>query len=204
MVDQKIRDLLEEGHDRFNRPEFIGSDPIFIPHQYSNPGDIEVSGFLTSLLSWGHRKMIIKKALELMRLMDDEPYNFIRYCRHSDLKRFERFVYRTFQSVDVPFFIFSLQNIYSTQGSLQPILVKNLQEDNMAFAIHALRQELLQEPHLLRTRKHLPDPLAGSAAKRINMFLRWMVRKDHRGVDFGLWDDVSSSQLRCPWISILA
>ncbi len=193
-----IKDFLDEKADYYNRPEFIETDPVQIPHRYSFREDIEIAGFLTAVIAWGGRKSILKSAREMMRRMGDTPYDFVISHREHDLEHLDGFVYRTFQAEDFRVFIRALKDIYLNKGGLEGIFKRYQSEHSLQPAIHRLKTEFFSVPHPVRTRKHLPDPCRGSAAKRINLFLRWMVRCDGRGVDFGLWKDISPSILSCP------
>jgi len=194
-----ISNLLNQKVEQYNKPYFIESDPISIPHMFSKKEDIEISGFLTSVFSWGRRAAIIKSARQLMELMDNSPYEFLINSSNSDFRRFSNFVYRTFNSDDCLFLVTALQDIYKRGDSLESIANRAYQENaDMFSVIVALRKEILQTPHLKRSEKHLANPQSGSAAKRINMYLRWMIRDDNAGVDFGIWKNIPKSVLMCP------
>ncbi len=194
-----IKQFLESKTDAYNRPAFIAEDPISIPHRFTAKEDIEISGFLTALISWGRRPAILKSALKLMHLMDNAPYEFITQHNEKDLKRLTGFVYRTFNSSDLLFLVEALRQVYLEQGGLEKVFENRFRETgSVKGAITGLRAELLKTTHLTRSEKHLAAPEKGSAAKRINMFLRWMVRRDDKGVDFGLWEDIPPSALMIP------
>ncbi len=194
-----ISSLLNQKVKQYNNPEFIESDPISIPHMFKRKEDIEISGFLTSVISWGRRVARIKSARQLMELMDYSPYDFLNYSNDTDLVRFQGFVYRTYNSDDCLFMVTALRNIYLRSESLESIATHAFKvNNNMIDVITGLRNAILQTPHLKRSEKHLANPQTGSAAKRINMYLRWMVRQDDRGVDFGIWKDIPQSHLMCP------
>lgn len=194
-----ISDLLNQKAEQYNNTDFIESDPISIPHMFTCKEDIEISGFLTSVISWGRRTAIIKSARQLMDLMDNSPYNFLVNCDESDFKRFANFVYRTFNSDDCLFLVTALRNIYLRSDSLESIATQTFNNSNNMFdVVVGLREAILQTPHLKRSEKHLANPQTGSAAKRINMYLRWMIRKDEGGVDFGIWKNIPQSKLMCP------
>ncbi len=194
-----IPSLLNQKVGQYNNPEFIESDPISIPHMFERKEDIEISGFLTSIISWGRRTAIIKSAHQLMELMDNSPYDFLINSNDADLKRFQGFVYRTYNSDDCLFMVTALRNIYLRSENLESIATQSFKvNNNMIDVITGLRNAILQTPHLKRSEKHLANPQTGSAAKRINMYLRWMVRQDDRGVDFGIWKDIPQSHLMCP------
>ncbi len=194
-----ILDLLNQKTKQYNNPEFIESDPISIPHMFNNKHDIEISGFLTSVISWGRRAAILKSANQLMKLMDNSPYDFLTNSADIEFKRFSGFVYRTFNSDDCLFLITALRNIYSRSNSLENIATQSFKvNNNIMDVITGMRNAILETPHLSRSEKHLANPLTGSAAKRINMYLRWMIRKDNNGVDFGIWENIPQSHLICP------
>ena len=194
----ELKDFLESKVRQYNTKKFIGTDPIQVPHMFSDKYDIEISSFLTSTIAWGNRKSIIKNANRLMQLMDYSPYEFVIYHNQSDLKVFDSFVHRTFNSIDAKQFIKSLKNIYINYGGIETIFKKYSDKDCLQFAIHKFKTHFFEIEHTERTKKHISDPLKNSAAKRINMFLRWMVRPNDSGVDFGIWDSISTSQLSCP------
>jgi uncharacterized protein (TIGR02757 family) len=189
--------ILEEKYLLYNRPAFIESDPIAVPHQFILKQDIEISGFLSATIAWGNRKSILRNARMLVRMMDGSPYDFLLHAKPEDLRPFLRFVHRTFNGCDCLFFLASLQHIYRTHGSLEP-LFGTMNELGAAHAINRFRRSFLETEHLQRSEKHLSDPLSGSASKRLNMFLRWMVRRDGNGVDFGLWRSIDPANLVCP------
>lgn len=194
-----LKAFLDEQVDRFNRPEFIDNDPISIPHRFSKKEDIEISGFLAALISWGNRKSIINNASKLTGLMDNSPHDFIINAGEKDYKRFESFVHRTFNSGDCIFFIHRLSMIYKENYGLEAFFCNgNGDNPGIMDMISRFKRAFFSIDHLTRTEKHLSDPGKGSAAKRINMFLRWMVRNDNRGVDFGIWKSLKPSQLYCP------
>lgn len=200
MHGDELKDFLETKYEEFCRPEFIESDPISIPHRFSLKQDIEISGFFAATIAWGKRPMIIKNAKRLISLMDDEPYSFILNHSEKDLNRFDGFVHRTFNADDVRFFCRSLKRLYSTAESLEDHFATGISngDQNLAHAIHHFRSSFFVINHEKRSEKHVADPVKGSAAKRINMYLRWMVRSNDRGVDFGLWNQIPTSLLSCP------
>lgn len=194
----ELINFLEEKVDLYNRPSFIENDPVRIPHRYTTKEDIEISGFLTATISWGNRKMILRNATRMMELLDDSPYDFILNAEPSDMKRLEGFVHRTFNSGDLLYFIQAMKQIYTTAGGLETIFNRHQTHNSLQPAIHQLNTIFFQLPHIKGTERHVSDPDKNSAAKKINMFLRWMVRKDNRGVDFGIWEHISPSILSCP------
>ncbi len=194
-----VKQFLESKTAEYNRPSFIAKDPISIPHSFSRKEDIEISGFLTALISWGRRPAILKSAQKLMQLMDYAPYEFIIGADSSDLKRVTGFFYRTFNASDLLFLLEALRHLYLEQGGLEKVCETWFQKTGTVKGlISGLRAELLKTSHLSRSEKHLAAPEKGSAAKRINMFLRWMVRRDDKGVDFGIWKGISYSALMIP------
>src|SRR5690554_822886 len=194
MTPNELFDFLEEKVDLYNHPNFIESDPIQIPHQFSLKQDVEISGFLAASIAWGNRKMIIRNAQKMMELMGGTPYDFVMNHTDNDLERLQNFVHRTFNSDDFVGFVKGLKNVNLQYDSLENIF--NRHED-LQLSIHHFKNDFFDGTHLPRTEKHISDPLKGSAAKRINMFLRWMVRNDQR-VDFGIWESISPAQLSCP------
>ena len=193
-----LKEFLDEKVELYNTPKFIDSDPILIPHQFSIKEDIEISGFLAATIAWGNRKMIIRNANKLMDLLDHTPLDFVINHQDKDLDRFEGFVHRTFNSIDIVQFIKSLQHIYTNHGGLEMVLKTKTDAQNYQKSIAHLKELFFEIPHQQRTLKHVSNPLKGSAAKRINMFLRWMVRNDQKGVDFGIWNSHNPALLSCP------
>lgn len=198
MKTSELKDFLDSKVELYNNPKFIESDPIQIPHQFNTKEDIEIAGFLTATIAWGNRKSIINNAKRMMQLLDNAPHDFIMHHQNSDLDTLKSFVHRTFNGNDFIQFIKSLQHIYNTHKGLEAIFLKHAKEDSLQASIHHFKQCFFEIEHLQRTQKHISDPLKKSAAKRINMFLRWMVRQDNAGVDFGIWNNLSPSQLSCP------
>jgi len=194
----ELKEFLDEKVVQYNNPMFIDSDPIQIPHQFSLKEDIEISAFLTATIAWGNRKSIIKNALTMMDLLGNSPYDFVLNHQPHHLDKIEHFVHRTFNVDDFKYFIIALQHIYKNHGGMENVFSKNATSNSTQAAIHEFKKIFFEIPHLERTKKHISDPLNGSAAKRINMFLRWMVRNDKTGVDFGIWKSLSPAQLSCP------
>jgi len=194
----ELKEFLDTKVYQYNNPKFIESDPIQIPHQFSLKEDIEIAGFLTATIAWGNRKSIIKNATYMMQLLDNTPYDFVINHSQNDLDTLETFVHRTFNGIDLIQFIKSLNHIYTVHNGFEHIFKKYAEKDSMQYAIHKLKQHFFEIEHLTRTKKHISDPLNKSAAKRINMMLRWFVRNDNAGVDFGIWKSLSPSQLSCP------
>jgi uncharacterized protein (TIGR02757 family) len=196
----EIKSFLDEKYDLYNRISFIESDPISIPHKFSKKEDIEIAAFLAATIAWGGRTNIINNANRLMKWMGHSPYDFIKNAAREDLKPFLKFVHRTFNGEDCVFFIRSLSNIYKNHGGLENAFCDGISNTdvNAKNAIDNFRKLFFELPHESHVLKHVSDPLAGSAAKRLNMFLRWMVRKDNKSVDFGLWNKIKMSQLSIP------
>ncbi len=191
-----IKDFLEAKVSQYNHPRFIDTDPIQVPHLYSRKEDIEISGFLTATIAWGNRKSIIANAKRLMQLMGNAPFDFVMDYKKSN-EAIDRFVHRTFNGTDLDCFFRALQHIYKNHGGLENALSpKN--HNNVQSQISDFKRVFFEVDHQYRSQKHISDPLRGSAAKRINMFLRWMVRNDNAGVDFGIWKILQPSQLSCP------
>ena len=198
MTKKELKEFLDAKVLQYNHPKFLESDPIQIPHTFQKKEDVEISAFLTATIAWGNRKSIINNARRLMDLLDQSPHDFILNHTQNDLDKLDGFVHRTFNSIDLKFFIQSLQNIYVHHGGLEYLFSKGVQSNSMQPAISLFKNVFFEIPHLSRTTKHVSDPLKGSAAKRINMFLRWMVRDGSTGVDFGLWKTIAPSALSCP------
>ena len=195
MLMNKIKEFLEEKVIQYNNPKFIESDPIQIPHQYSLKEDIEIAGFLTATISWGNRKMIIRNAQNMMNILGNSPYDFVMQQKQYHI---DKFVHRTFNEIDLNYFIRALHNIYTKHKGLEYVFSTHVSSDNLQNSIHEFKRIFFEIEHPARTQKHISDPVKGSAAKRINMFLRWMVRKDNAGVDFGIWEGLDPSLLSCP------
>ena len=197
MKRKDLYQLLEEQYLYFNQKYFIETDPIQVPHSFSKEKDIEIAGFLAASIAWGQRPVIIRNANSLLERMDYAPADFVRNSTEKDLEVFNSFKHRTFQAVDMQFFIRSLQHIYLNHGGLEKAFELGFEQGakDSLIAFNALFNTVL---HLPRSEKHLSNPAKNSAAKRINMYLRWMVRKDKRGVDFGLWNKINSKDIMCP------
>ncbi len=196
---KNISDFLNEKVIQYNNPSFIESDPISIPHLFTRKEDIEISGFLTSIIAWGRRAAIIKTANRWMDLMDNSPYDFLINASDIEMRRFDGFVYRTFNSDDCLFLMTALRDVYLNKGGLEQVANESIMGGGQILdLIVGMRESLFETPHMVRSRKHIANPQSGSAAKRINMFLRWMIRNDDKGVDFGLWKKISPSKLMCP------
>jgi uncharacterized protein (TIGR02757 family) len=195
----ELKEFLEEKYFQYNTPFFISSDPISIPHRFTLLQDREISGFLAAAIAWGRRDLIIRSSNILMEAMDNAPYEFVTSADDNDLKRVSRFVHRTFNGSDCLYFIKGLRHIYSEYYSIEDSVVEGMKNNgSLRDGISYLRQCFFAENHERRTEKHFADVHGGAAGKRINMFLRWMVRNDKRGVDFGLWHKINPSQLYIP------
>ena len=193
-----LKEFLDIKSEEYNNKSFIENDPIQIPHEFKKKEDIEISGFLTATIAWGNRKSIINSSKKMMELLENDPHNFIINHSDNDLKSLLGFVHRTFNGYDFIQFVKSLKNIYCNHGGLAMVFFNNMKDNLLHNSIHQLKNIFFEIEHLKRTRKHVSDPFKGSAAKRINMFLRWMVRKDDKGVDFGIWNSINQKNLSCP------
>lgn len=194
----ELKIFLDEKADHYNRSFFIETDPIQIPHLFSKKEDIEIAGILTALIAWGQRKTIIKNSRSIVERMDYSPHDFILNFKDSDLQYFDGFVHRTMNEEDIKTILKGVQHIYTNHGGLESVFQKHKSNNSLQNAITNFKSVLLEIPHEKRVTKHISDPQKGSPAKRINMFLRWMIRKDQHGVDFGIWESISPSILSCP------
>lgn len=192
--DKQLRGFLNAKVVQYNQPGFIANDPISLPHRFSEPRDIEIIALLVATIAWGQRTSIIRSGERILEYMNHEPYQFVSQFTPHDLKPFEQFVHRTFQPYDIQFFLLRLQHIVRTLGSVEAAFKGH----NAAEAIAHFRTVMLATPHEARVAKHIPDIARGAAAKRLNMYLRWMVRKDASGVDFGIWNNLSPAGLFLP------
>ncbi|WP_426092074.1 TIGR02757 family protein [Flavobacterium sp. DSR3-2] len=198
MNPSELKDFLDEKVLQYNTPDFIESDPVQIPHLFSLKEDIEIAGFLSATIAWGNRKMIISNSHRMMDLMGNAPFDFVMSHTENDLERLETFVHRTFNGIDFACFIRSIQHIYTNHGGLEAVFSKHQETHSMQKSIHEFKKIFFEVPHQYRTQKHISDPLNNSAAKRINMYLRWMIRQDNKGVDLGIWKSISTASLSCP------
>ncbi len=195
----ELKALLEESYQKYNTLEFIETDPIQVPHSFSKKENIEISAFLSATIAWGNRKMIIKNAKKMMQILDNNPFDFIINAQKKDFDTIEPFVHRTFQNVDFVFFLKSLQNIYKNKGGLEKVFYEGYKKNkSVKDAIANFREVFFAIPHPHRTQKHVADVERNSAAKRINLFLMWLVRKDNVRVHFGLWNKINSADLMLP------
>ena len=198
MTQAELKDFLDEKVLQYNTLDFIESDPVQIPHLFTQKEDIEIAGFLSATIAWGNRKMIIKNSHRMMELMGNTPYDFVMSHSDEDLARLETFVHRTFNGHDFIGFIKSLQNIYRNHGGLETVFARHQETNSMQKSISEFKKTFFDLPHLPRIQKHISDPLNNSAAKRINMYLRWMCRQDNKGVDLGIWKTIPPALLSCP------
>lgn len=199
MKDLEMKEYLDEQMSKYNLAKFIGEDPISIPHGFKQREDIEISAFFSAIIAWGQRPTIMKNARSLMERMEETPYDFVMNATENDLKAFDGFVHRTFNAEDAKHFVRALKKVYQN-GGLEHVFVDAYSQgqSNYKTGMMALREIFFSIPHQQRTQKHLANPDTGSSAKRLNMFLRWMVRQDKRGVDFGLWTKLDSALLLLP------
>lgn len=198
MTQSELKDFLDEKVKQYNTLDFIDTDPVQIPHLYHAKEDIEIAGFLAATIAWGNRKMIINNAHKMMRLMGDSPYDFVMNHTDDHLSKMDGFVHRTFNAEDLKYFIRGLKHIYTNHQGLEAVFTANQTTDSLQESISTFKQLFFENNPLERAKKHISDPLNNSAAKRINMWLRWMVREDANGVDLGIWKDISMSKLSCP------
>lgn len=197
---ESLKSYLDDKAKLYNNISFIAKDPISIPKRFTKQQDIEIAGFITAMLSWGNRTTIINKSTELMALMQNEPHNFILNHTEQDLLCLIGYVHRTFQEVDLLYFIHFLHHHYTRYDSLEDAFLKDISvEFNMERALIGFHDYFFSLEHLNRTRKHVATPRNKSTCKRLLMYLRWMVRKDNSGVDFGLWSRIPMSALMIPY-----
>ena len=198
MTQIELKEFLDAKVLQYNTSDFIDSDPVQIPHLYQRKEDIEIAGFLAATIAWGKREMIIKNSHKMMGFLGNSPFDFIMHHSSSQLDSIENFVHRTFNIEDFKYFISALRHIYTHHKGIEGVFTQYKSEDSLQPAIHQFKKLFFEIPHLARTTKHVSDPLKGSAAKRINMYLRWMVRQDTNGVDFGIWKNIAPALLSCP------
>jgi len=198
MKKSEVKAFLDAKTRQYQQPGFLETDPIQIPHSFDQKEDVEISGFLTATIAWGNRLSIIRSARQMMDLMDQAPYDFVMNATETDLGRLEGFVHRTFNAEDFGCFLLSLRHLYLEHGGMEKLFTRYARPDGLQEAITRVREHFFEVPHPKRSEKHFSDPSRGSAAKRLNMFLRWMVRPAETGVDFGIWKNLSPSQLSCP------
>lgn len=198
MNKSELKEFLDQKVAQYEHPKFLESDPLQIPHRFTKKEDIEISAFLTATIAWGNRRSIVNNANKLMGLLDNAPHDVVCNHQEADLDDLSCFVHRTFNGDDLKFFIRSLKNIYDNHSGLETVFTINQGQESLQETISNFKSIFFELNHLPRTQKHISNPLKGSAAKRINMFLRWMVRPNNAGVDFGLWKNISPSKLSCP------
>lgn len=201
MNDKQLRIQLNQMVKKYNTVQFISNDPISIPHLFTKKQDIEIAGLFAATLAWGQRITIINNCRKLMKWMDDAPYEFILNHREKDLRPFLEFKHRTFNATDLLYFIYFLKKYYQTNDSLETAFTRQLSKEDETIekaltGYHTLFFNDENAPQ--RTRKHVSTPIRKSACKRLCMYLRWMVRQDKCGVDFGIWSRIKPSQLICP------
>lgn len=199
-MQENLIEFLNAKVEEYNQPSFIQEDPVSIPHLFTKKQDIEIAGFFAAIFSWGKRSTIIDKSKELLRRMDNAPHDFILNANHQELKGLEGFKHRTFRDDDLYYFIEFLQHHYSKSDTLESAFTKSVGKKDLTVenGLIGFKEYFFSEEHLRRTEKHISSPQQNSTCKRLNMFLRWMVRKDDKGVDFGIWNSIFPSQLVCP------
>ncbi|MGB8191227.1 MAG: TIGR02757 family protein [Chitinophagaceae bacterium] len=201
MTKPSLKEFLDRKAEEYNQPSFIKNDPVCIPHAFVNKQDREIAGFFAAVFAWGNRTGIIKKCGELMQRMDNAPFNFIKYHEEQHLKKLLGFKHRTFNDTDLLYFVSLLQHHYRANASLETAFTKWMQPGDVdtGNALEGFHHYFFSLEHVPpRTRKHIASPSKKSSCKRLSMFLRWMVRKDAAGVDFGIWKQIKPSQLVCP------
>jgi len=198
LLEWEVKELLDDCIVRYNHVNFIESDPISIPHRYNKRQDIEVSALMTALISWGNRKAILQTASAWMEIMEDDPFRFICEANNSEIRTLSKKIYRTFQSSDMEDLVHALRKVYEQHESLEELFAPGFAQQGSREAIIGFRKIMLSFEHHSRFEKHIANPAQNGAAKRINMFLRWMVRKDNQKVDFGIWDNIHMSKLSMP------
>ena len=194
----ELKDFLDEKVALYNRPNFLETDPIAIPHQFSVKEDVEIAGFLSATIAWGNRKSIIANANRMMLMMGNSPHDFVMSHNVSDLEKLDGFVHRTFNALDFKTFVSCLRVVYLNHGGLEAAFAKSIVGDDMQMGISNFKKLFFEKTTLIRSQKHVSDPAKNSAAKRLNMYLRWMVRQDNAGVDLGIWKSISPACLSCP------
>ena len=199
MQREELRDLLEHLHDKYNRTEFIEPDPISIPHSFERAEDKEIAGFLAATIAWGNRKAIVKSARRMMSYMDNAPADFVRNASERELQHLQSYVHRTFNGQDFIDFVGCMRHIMEIHGGIGKFFESRYEQtQDMAQVLSDFRREFLAKPHNIHCEKHLSSIDKGAACKRLNMYLRWFVRRDERGVDFGLWQRIPMSALYLP------
>jgi uncharacterized protein (TIGR02757 family) len=197
-MNQDIHQLLEAKHREYNTKAFIHTDPIQVPHSFKRKEDIEISAFLSCTIAWGNRKMIIRNAFRLMELMNNSPYEYLQDSSGKEWEKLGNFVHRTFQPQDLMYFLDALRRIYRYHGGLEEVFTSGYTRGGIYESLIEFRKIFMQWEPPERTNKHVSNPAKGSAAKRLNLFLMWLVRQDSIGVHFGLWKKISKADLIIP------
>jgi uncharacterized protein (TIGR02757 family) len=196
---QEIKEYLEEKYLQFNNPSFIDCDPISIPHGYTDNRDREIAGFLAAAIAWGRRDLILRSSRKMMDLMGNSPYDFIMNADADEMERFSGFVHRTLNSGDLIAFLQSLRHVYSIYSCMEDAVTEGMKNGGtLCDGLAGFRKIFFSQPHPHRAEKHFADIRSGAAGKRLFMFLRWMVRDDKHGVDFGIWKKIRPSELYIP------
>lgn len=196
---EPLRELLEALYDRYDRAEFIADDPIAIPHRFTAREDREIAGFLAATIAWGNRRTIVRNGFRMMRFLDDAPADFVRWASTSELSHLAGFTHRTFNGADLRDFVLALRGLLERYGSLGAFFETTYAATrSLPATLAAFRRAFFDAPHDAHCEKHLSSIERGAACKRLCMYLRWMVRRDARGVDFGLWQGIPMSELRLP------
>ena len=195
----ELKEFLEEKYLKFNNPSFIENDPVSIPHRFSSKADREIAGFLAATIAWGRRDLILKSSDRLMRLLGNAPYDFVINADKQDIEQLSGFVYRTFNGQDCTAFIYGLRHIFTNYNSIEDVIVDGVKaHGSLSQGLSHFRKIFFSIDHPKRSEKHIADVAAGSAGKRLFLFLRWMIRKDNRGVDFGIWNKITPAELFIP------
>lgn len=197
MSPAQLKIFLDEQAERFEKPDFLVEDPLGIVHRFDKMQDQEIVGLLSSTIAWGNRKSIIKSTERILEFMEHQPYDFLKNTQEKDWQHFS-FVHRTFNSEDLLFFFSALKNVYDKHQSLEGLFAAHETIAGVKGRIVNFRTQFLETPHFSRTEKHISNPLKGSSSKRLNMFLRWMVRDADKNVDLGIWKNIPKSELRIP------
>ena len=199
MNKKELKSFLDEKYMLYNQPKWVEDDPISIPHRFSKKQDIEISGFLAAVIAWGNRKSILNNAEQLLQIMEYAPHDFIVNHTSDDLEKCNGFVHRTFNENDLKYFLMALQRLYKEHKSMDDLFRVLIGNERFSQSVLShFKTYFFEVDHPFQRKKHLSDPEKNSAAKRVNMFLRWMVRKDQQGIDFGIWDSISPAELSCP------
>jgi uncharacterized protein (TIGR02757 family) len=195
----EVKEFLEEKYLQYNNPSFIETDPVSIPHRFTDRRDREISGFLTAAIAWGRRDLILRSSRLMMELLNNTPYDYICSASDDEISTLLRFVHRTYNGTDFVYFIHGLRYIYSHYGSMEEVILEGMKDSrSIKDGLSHFRTKFFTLPHATRNEKHFAEVMRGASGKRLNMFLRWMVRKDNRGVDFGIWDKIDPAMLYIP------